>query len=107
MYRRDGESHKYVDKDNICMSVSDMEINTEIDLRVYTGHTLCKPANTVLCFFNGCEVYLRIISLKELLDRLLHYKMCEDIGLFENSTTQECCLRIYHHRGCYWKIPSH
>jgi hypothetical protein len=47
MYRRDGESHKYVDKDNIYMSVSDVEINTEIDLRVYTGHAVCKPAYTV------------------------------------------------------------
>jgi hypothetical protein len=47
MYRRDDESHKYVDKDNIYMSVSDVEINTEIDLRVYTGNTVCKPAYTL------------------------------------------------------------
>jgi hypothetical protein len=53
------------------MFVSDVEINTEIDFRVYTGYTVCKPAYTVLC-----------------------YKMCENMGLFENSTTQECCLRI-------------
>jgi hypothetical protein len=44
MYRRDGELHKYVDKDNIYLSVSDVEINTEIDLRAYTGHTVCMPA---------------------------------------------------------------
>jgi hypothetical protein len=55
MYRRDGESHKYVDKDNIYLSVSEMEINTEIDLRVYTGHTVCKPAYTLLYFVNGCD----------------------------------------------------
>jgi hypothetical protein len=38
------------------MSVFDVKINTEIDLRVYTGHTVCKPAYTVLYFVNGCEV---------------------------------------------------
>ncbi len=52
MYRRDGESHKYVDKDNIYLSVSDVEINTEIDLKVSTGHILYVSQHIQYCILS-------------------------------------------------------
>ena len=67
MYRRDGESHKYVDKDNIYLSVSDVEINTEIDLRVYTGHTIYRPAYAVIHFLYStvfCQRLWRVCKNK-------------------------------------------